>query len=234
LAHAVPAGVRRVVALSSNSPVGVSRDPAALFDEDSPCRPYLAYGASKLAMERAVSDAPIESVILRACWFYGPGQPARQNRFYRMVRDGGVPLLGGGQARRSVSYVDAIAQAALLAAARPEAAGRTYWIADARPYAVSEIVETIATVLTEDFGIEVKGGGLRLPGIVGDMAQAGDALLQRVGLYNQQLHVLGEMNKTIACSVARARHELGWDPGPGLREGTRRSIDWALAHGVEI
>jgi len=59
-------------------------------------------------------------------------------------------------------------------------------------------------------------------------------LLQLSGLYNLQLHVLGEMNKTIACSVTRARRELGWDPGPGLREGTRRSIEWALRSGAEI
>lgn len=234
LAHAAPAGIRRVVALSSNSPVGVSRDPAALFDEDTPCHPYLAYGASKLAMERAVRGSALESVILRACWFYGPGQPARQNRFYRMVREGGAPLVAGGRARRSVSYVDAIASAALLAAAVPAAAGRTYWIADVRPYPMSEIVETIASVLSEDFGLQVKGGGLRLPGIAGDLAGLGDAVLQRAGLYNQQLHVLGEMNKTIACSVSRARRELGWDPGPGLREGTRRSIEWALEHGAAI
>jgi nucleoside-diphosphate-sugar epimerase len=130
--------------------------------------------------------------------------------------------------------VDAIASAALLAAATPGAADRTYWIADARPYPVEEIVATIGTVLSEDFGLPVAGPGVRLPGTVADIAQAGDALLQRIGLYNQQLHVLGEMNKTIACSVARARRELGWDPGPGLREGTRRSIQWALDRGAEI
>jgi nucleoside-diphosphate-sugar epimerase len=46
--------------------------------------------------------------------------------------------------------------------------------------------------------------------------------------------VLGEMDKTIACSVARARRELGWHPGPGLREGMRRSVQWCLDQGVAI
>jgi nucleoside-diphosphate-sugar epimerase len=130
--------------------------------------------------------------------------------------------------------VDAIASAALLAARKPEAAGRTYWIADERPYTFAEIVETIETVLSEDFGMTVDGGRLRLPGVAGDVAQAADATLQRIGLYNQRLHVLGELNKTIACSVERARTELGWDPGPGLREGMRRSVEWCLARGDTI
>lgn len=234
LAHAVPAGVRRVVALSSNSPVGVSRDPAALFDEDTPPRPYLAYGRSKLAMEEAVRRATVPSVVLRPCWFYGPGQPERQTRFMRMVREGKAPLVGGGQARRSVSYTDAIASAALLAATTPAAAGRTYWIADPRPYPMHEIVDTIESVLRDDFGLSVDGGRMRLPGIAADVAQLGDALVQRTGGYVQELHVLGEMNKTIACSVARARRELGWDPGPGLREGMRRSVQWVLDRGGAI
>jgi nucleoside-diphosphate-sugar epimerase len=48
------------------------------------------------------------------------------------------------------------------------------------------------------------------------------------------VHVLGEMNKTIACSVERAKAELGWEPGPGLREGMRRSVEWCLANGHEL
>ena len=45
LAAAAAAGVRRVVATSSNSPAGVSRDPATLFDESSPYRPYMSLRA---------------------------------------------------------------------------------------------------------------------------------------------------------------------------------------------
>src|SRR5437868_1158332 len=41
------AGVRRVVAVSSNSPFGFNRDPADVFDESSPYHPYQGYGRSK-------------------------------------------------------------------------------------------------------------------------------------------------------------------------------------------
>jgi nucleoside-diphosphate-sugar epimerase len=234
LAHATAAGVRRIVALSSNSPVGVSRRPTALFDEDTPCRPYLSYGASKLAMEQAVRGSALEWALLRPCWFYGPGQPERQTLFYRMLREGRAPLVGGGVARRSVSYVDSIATAALLAAASPVANGRTYWIADARPYPFSELLDTIEAVLRDDFGLPVTGRRARLPSLASDLSRVADATLQRAGLYEQRLHVMGELNLTIACSVERARRELGWNPGPGLREGTRRAVQWCLERGAQI
>jgi nucleoside-diphosphate-sugar epimerase len=130
--------------------------------------------------------------------------------------------------------VDAIATAALLASSKPEAAGRVYWIADERAYEMAEIVDTIEAVLRDDFGLSVAGKRMRLPGFASDVAYATDAALQRVGLYEQRVHVLGEMNKTIACSVGRAQAELGWDPGPGLREGMRRSVEWCLANGQEL
>ena len=42
------------------------------------------------------------------------------------------------------------------------------------------------------------------------------------------------MNRTIACSVARAERELGYDPKVDLEEGMRRSIRWCLEHGQAI
>jgi nucleoside-diphosphate-sugar epimerase len=45
------------------------------------------------------------------------------------------------------------------------------------------------------------------------------------------VHVLSEMNKTIACSIDQARRDLGYEPAVDLYEGMRRSIRWCLAEG---
>ena len=50
--------------------------------------------------------------------------------------------------------------------------------------------------------------------------------LQALGAYNQKIHVLSEMNKTIACSVEKAKSELGYRPAVSLEEGMRRSLQW--------
>jgi nucleoside-diphosphate-sugar epimerase len=73
-----------------------------------------------------------------------------------------------------------------------------------------------------------------LPALVGRVAEIADGGLQAVGLYNQKIHVLGEMDKTIACSIAKARSELGYAPKIGLREGMKASIEWCLANGQAI
>lgn len=238
LAAATAAGVRRVVATSSNSPAGVSRDPHELFDESSPYRPYMSYGRSKKLMEDALNAAQeqgaLEAVIVRPCWFYGPEQPPRQSTFFTMIREGKAPIVGDGECRRSMSYVDNAALGLLLAAARPEAAGETYWIADERPYSMNEIVDTVEQLLESEFGMSVAHDRMRLPSLAGEVALACDWVIQRAGLYQQKVHVLSEMNKTIACSVTKARDELGYRPGIELREGMRRSIQWCLENGQEI
>lgn len=236
LAATTAAGVKRLIATSSNSPAGVSRDPAVLFDESAPYRPYMAYGRSKMQMEEAVNVAAglIETVIVRPCWFYGPEQPERQTTFFTMIKDGKGPIVGGGEARRSMSYVDNTSLGLLLAAAVPEAAGETYWLADERPYSMNEIVDTVEELLRDEFGMQVDGGRMKLPGVASGVARAMDASLQALGLYEQRIHVLSEMNKTIACSVAKARDELGYRPGVELREGMRRSIADLLDRGQVI
>jgi len=37
------------------------------------------------------------------------------------------------------------------------------------------------------------------------------------------------MNKTIACSIEKAKQDLGYNPTVALEEGMRRSIRWMLA-----
>ena len=238
IAAATAAGARRIVATSSNSPAGAAKDPSVRFDERSPYRPYMAYGRSKKLMEDALNAAHgeggIETVILRPCWFYGPEQPPRQTTFFQMIKDGKAPIVGSGESMRSMSYVDNTSLGLLLAGARPEAAGETYWIADERPYSMNEIVDTVEDLLENEFGMKVAHDRMKLPDVASEVAFTVDAAIQAAGFYQQKIHVLSEMNKTIACSVDKARDELGYRPSVELREGMRRSIEWCLAEGHEI
>lgn len=228
LAAATAAGLRRAVIMSSNSPCGCNPHPDHLFDEDSPYHPYLNYGRSKMLMEQAVqrvqAEGKLETVLVRAPWFYGPHQPPRQRLFFEMIRDGKAPIVGDGENLRSMAYTENLAQGLLLGAVTPAANGRTYWIADERPYSMNEIVDTIERLLESEFGQVCRHKRMRLPGLAGEVAWLVDTSLQSLGLYHQKIHVLSEMNQTIACSVARARRELGYQPLVALEEGMRRSL----------
>jgi nucleoside-diphosphate-sugar epimerase len=99
---------------------------------------------------------------------------------------------------------------------------------------MNEIIDTVEDLLENEFGMEVAHDRMRLPSVASEVALAVDATLQRAGLYHQKIHVLSEMNKTIACSVDKAQRELGYRPGVELREGMRRSIAWCLENGQEL
>lgn len=235
LCAAERAGVRRVVVVSSNSPFGCNPHPDHLFDEDSPYNPYRGYGRSKMLMEEEarlhMTPDGMEIVIVRAPWFYGPPQPARQTRFFEMVSRGCMPVAGRGENLRSMVYIDNLVQGLLLAANTRGAANRTFWIADERPYAFSEIIGAVEKALAES-GFRCAGHQIHLPNACFVVAGWADALTQAVGYYSQELHVLSEVNKTIACSIATSRRELGYRPVIGLEEGMRRSVRWCVENGL--
>jgi nucleoside-diphosphate-sugar epimerase len=228
------AASKRFVHVSSNSPFGANARPTDRFTEDSPYHPYMGYGASKQEAEQLVfrghERGDVDAVILRAPWFYGPNQPARQSQWFRAVRKGRFPMLGDGTQQRSMVYTDHLVQGLLRAEATPAASGRAYWIADAQPYEMRTILATVRDALDAE-GFPVSGGQPRLPLAAGVVAEKLDALLQDRGWYVQPLHVMGELKDTIACDITRAREELGYDPQTTLLEGMRASIRSCVAHG---
>ena len=231
------AGAGRFIHVSSNSPFGANRTPNDRFTEESVPNPYMGYGRSKLEAEQLVQRAgdrgDLSTVIIRAPWFYGPFQPDRQTQWFRTVRVGRFPLIGDGTNQRSMVFTSNLVQGLELAETAPEAPGRAYWIADATPYAMRDVLATVREALALE-GLPVSGGQPRLPRTAGVVAEHLDGFLQDRGRYIQALHVLGELKDTIACDISRARAELGYDPAVSLLEGMRISIRWCLERGQRI
>ncbi len=231
------ASASRFVHVSSNSPFGVNASPDEVFDEDSPYDPYYGYGKSKheaeLIVRKAHERGDIPTVIVRAPWFYGPYQPARQSTFFSAIRKGTFPLVGDGSQRRSMAYTDNLVQGLLRAEVSEKAPGNAYWVADAEPYRLADIIETVRLALGDE-GLPAKPARIRLPLAASRAAERIDAALQARGKYQQALHVMGELGHTIACDISRARDELGYEPTVELREGMRASIRWCLDHGEKL
>jgi len=231
ITEAYYAGVKRFIYISSNSVSGTNLKRHELMKEEHDPRPYMNYGLSKYYAECIVKhfqeSAKMETVILRPCWFYGPNQPKRQTKFLKMIQKGNPIVFGNGINFRSMSYVDNTAQAMLLAATKKEAVGQVYWIADTRPYTTIEIYQTVAELL------EVKNfRPLFLPNLSSQVFLYVDKILQGLGMYQTEIHVAGEMNKDIACSIEKARKELGYNPIIELKEGMHRSIEWCRKVGI--
>jgi nucleoside-diphosphate-sugar epimerase len=145
-----------------------------------------------------------------------------------MIAEGNPIMFGDGENRRSMTYVPELVDAMILVREQASTAtGETYWIADAEPYTTNHVYRTIARVL----GVEDRFDPRRLPAAASKLLQVGDELLARVGVYEKNVHVGGEMRRTIACDVTKASEQLGFEPRSELEPGMRESVAWAREHG---
>ena len=63
------------------------------------------------------------------------------------------------------------------------------------------------------------------------MAYTADRLLGAAGLYQQELHLLGEANWHVGISCDKAKRQLGYHPVIQLEEGMRRAVKWCREQG---
>jgi nucleoside-diphosphate-sugar epimerase len=131
-------------------------------------------------------------------------------------------------------YTGNLVQGALLAERADAAPGHAYWIADAEPYALRDVLDTVRRALEAE-GLDVSARRpVTIPRFAGVVAERVDGILQASGRYVQAVHVLGELKDTIACDIGRARKELGYEPDVALFDGMRASVRWCLARGDRI
>ena len=99
---------------------------------------------------------------------------------------------------------------------------------------MKKIVEKVKTLLSHEFGFKVIERQIFLPSIISDIARYNDYFFQKFGIYFQKVHVLSEMNQTIACDISKAKNLLQYNPKISLEEGMRQSIKWCIKNGRNI
>ena len=220
----VPAPPRRFVLVSSLAAAGPSlRD--VPMREDEPPRPVSRYGLSKLLGERAVARAlPLatERVVIRPPAVYGPRDRGILP-FFQAAARGIRPRIGTRPRRLSlVSGID-LADAIRRAVEAPAAAGRTYFVADAESYELSDVLRRIGAA-----------GGTR-----GRVVPLPEAVVRLVGVLAEEVaHARGQVplfsrdkvREFLApgweCDASRARSELGWAPARTLDAGLAETAAW--------
>lgn len=214
------AGVRRFVFFSSVKAMNEGGE--AIFNETTECLPETPYGRSKLEAERLVLEGGYvpEPVVLRLSMVYGETQKGNLPRMIEAVASGRfLPLPEMGN-KRSMVHMDDVIQAALLAAERPEAVGRTFIISDGQMYSTREIYEWICEALGKTApGWAIPVSMLKL------LAKAGDG----IGLVLGRRFILdtGAFNKLASSamySCDRITHELGFIPRRDLHSALPKIV----------
>jgi nucleoside-diphosphate-sugar epimerase len=215
----------RVVLVSSQAAAGPAQAPDRPVREDDPPKPIEGYGRSKLEAETAARpyEGRLPVSIVRPAAVYGP----RDRDFLRVFRLAARAVAIHAVPRDnafSIVHVRDLVEGILLAAERPEAVGRTYFLANEEGVTWRALYAAIASAASATPAIDVQ-----LPlGVIAVAGLAGDAVSALTGW-----HSLANGNKTRMarprwwlCDAARARAELGWHETIGLQEGVRDTYLW--------
>ncbi len=210
---AVRSGVRRLVFVSSIKAVAES-DAGRPLREDDPAAPQDAYGRSKLEAEQALTrygrETGLDVVIVRPPLVYGPEVRANFLRLLDAIWKG-VPLpIASVRARRSLMYVDNLADALMHCATDPRAAHQCFHVADGADPTVAELARAL--------GAHLQRPARLLPVPVSFMRTAG-----RLTHRSAQVDRLTD---SLQVDAGRVRSVLDWQPLYSLDDGLAATARW--------
>jgi nucleoside-diphosphate-sugar epimerase len=207
LAAARAAGVHRFIAQSFTGWPN-QRSGGAVKSESDPLDPHPPKQQRRTLdairyLERAVTAAPLEGVVLRYGSFYGPDATEEMLELLRKRR---MPIVGDGGAVWSMIHLDDAASATVAALTR----GRgIYNIVDDDPAPVAEVLTALADLL-----------GAKPPRHL-------PVWLARLAAGEVAVSMLTQIR---ASSNAKARRELGWAPRwSSWRDGFRYGMSDVVA-----
>ncbi|AOK15901.1 NAD-dependent dehydratase [Burkholderia cepacia] len=206
-------GVRRFVYVSSIKAIGEGDGGVPLAEDIAPS-PQDAYGRSKLRAERELAQFGeadgLEVVIVRPPLVYGPGVRANFLRMMEAV-SGGVPLpLGAIPARRSLVFVDNLADALLHCASDPRAAHGCFHVADDDAPTVTDLLRMLGDALGKPARL------FRVPA----------GVLSAMGKLTGRSAAIDRLTGSLQLDTSRIKRVIGWAPPYSIRQGLEATAAW--------
>ena len=206
-------GVRRLVFVSSIKAVAET-DAGRPLREDDPSLPQDAYGRSKLEAEQALvrygNETGLDVVIVRPPLVYGPEVRANFLRLLDAVWRG-VPLpIASVRARRSLVYVDNLADALMRCATDPRAAHQCFHVTDGADPTVAELARAL--------GAHLQKPARLLPVPVGCM--------RVVGRLTRRSSQVERLIGSLQVDSSLIRSVLDWEPRYSLDDGLAATARW--------
>lgn len=180
--------------------------------EQSACAPDSPYGRSKLDAEQALTELAretgLEVTILRPPPVFGPGQVGRLLTMFRAVQQGlPLPRLA---CRRSLIYVDNLADALIQCAVHPAAAGKTYLVSDGEEVSLAELLQRMGRA----FGRKTW------------LVPAPASLIRTVARLTGRSTTAERLLGSLTVDSSRIQQELDWQPPFSLDDGLAATAAW--------
>jgi nucleoside-diphosphate-sugar epimerase len=226
LEASVEAGVKRFVHGSTIGVYGATLD--GIIDEQSPLQPDNIYGRTKLEGERLVlayrEQLPV--VVVRISETYGPGD-YRLLKLFRAIHKNVFFVIGNGENKHHLIYIDDLINGLLLAATVEEAKGEVFVLAGKEVLTTNEMVEIIA----EQLETRIRKFRAPLPLFMA-LATAVEAGLRPLGV-QPPLHRrrMDFFKKSFTFSPEKSSRILGFTPGIGFAEGVKETVTWYRGKG---
>ncbi len=210
---AAAAGARRLVYVSSIKVNGENTRNKPFSEKDEP-NPQDPYGVSKreaeAALQRISDETGLEVVVVRPPLVYGPGVGGNFARMLSWIRKG-IPLpLGSVKNRRSMIYVENLADALIRCATHPEAANETFLVSDTETVSTPELIR----ILSEKMGVAPRTPPFPLP------------LLRLLGKFAGKSAEMERLTESLEIDSGKIRSKLGWNPPHALSEGMAQTATW--------
>ena len=219
-------GVRRLVHVSSPSLYFDFSDRRGLREDAPLPKPVNHYVRTKREAETMIRRAPPpEVVVLRPRALFGPWDQTLMPRLLRVMQQGAVPIMRGGQALVDLTYVDNAVQAVWLALTR--SLGRAfsvYNVTNGEPRQLTDLL----SVMAREFRVPLRTKVMPWPlvSLGARLLEAGYAVAgggREPPITRYGAGVLA-FDQTLDITAVRA--ELGYRPGVGIDEGIRRQACW--------
>lgn len=219
LKAALANSVKKVVYTSSSAVFGVPKsNPVTEYTHPNPGE---AYGKAKLAGEKLCTkyvQQGLDVSIIRPRTIMGHGRLGIFQILFEWIREGyNVPVLGKGNNLYQFVHADDLAEACILAAARPGAA--TYNCGTDRFGTMREVLQH----LCDHAGTGSKVKSVPMAPAIWAMKITSALGISPLGTYHSLMY-----GRSMYFDISKARSELGWQPRYSNDEMFVQSYEWYL------
>jgi nucleoside-diphosphate-sugar epimerase len=196
------------------------------IDEAYPVNPSTPYGRSKLEAESLVrewgSRHGVMTTCLRLPLVYGPSNKGNVLRMIDAIARKRFLIIGKGDNKRSMVYVENVVDAAIAVAYREEADKEVFIVTDGTDYSILDLYQIISRSLgIRPLPLRVPASIAKLAGVAFDLAGKASGR----GLpYNSQ--VLNRLTASLTFSAKRIEEAVGFRPRYDLFEGIAETVRW--------